>query len=162
MSMNIMKWEKMSSPYSEDAWMEFAQKGDFRQAIWMYVLKHVGTSFAELQRHFRTYIPVDGEYGLTIAPNNFLWFGMSKAFAVYLLDLIQRRQLFIFVPDRSQRGWVVLNYVVDGDVLTIPYSNHFGAYKRPHWSPCVLNVLPDDSARLRALNSKVEMCRFTG
>ena len=26
MSMNIMKWEKMSSPYSEDAWMEFAQK----------------------------------------------------------------------------------------------------------------------------------------
>jgi hypothetical protein len=91
-------------------------------------LKHNHVSFAELSQieGFR------GDLSMSIDDNLVIWSGMSQE-ACDALETIRQEGEYELVTTPP------LIYFIDGMTLDMPIAKRLGAYKKPHWAPCVLS-----------------------
>lgn len=116
-----------------------AKEGRLGDAMVSYVRAMDWVSFPELQRALAPYMPTTGDSAIEFPKNLVVWLGMSREFVDILLDLTHRKVL-------HYHSACVLTHLVDGGVLRLPVAKDpkraEAGYKKPHWLPVCLRVVP--------------------
>jgi hypothetical protein len=144
-----------AGPVRLDEWERHAAAGRLDEAVVAYVRRFDWETFVELQRHFGGYLNVEGDVCLTPSPrhpNLILWAGMSQEFASLLLGLLDAKRLHV-------HGASLFSYMIDGGMLRMPLAKSARAYKKPHWLPACLRVVPlPPKGRATAVPSAAGSC----
>lgn len=102
-----------------------------------YVSKYRNVTFAELTRNIEGF--GGGDIALAIdnsrASNFVLWVGLTEQ-AYEAVTRLQSEQKIHVDPTP------LLTYIIDGCCLRLPVAKTIRHYKKPHWSPVVLNPGP--------------------
>jgi len=112
-------------------------------ALKQLIVDYVGdcdyVSFPELERHgAQAGFAMEGTAALELGTSNtVIWMGMSPAFCDAIREMLDDKTVFL-VPATT------LTHIADGKVLTLPIAKRPPAngYKRPHWLPAVLRIVP--------------------
>jgi hypothetical protein len=124
------------------AFEQLAQAGDLEGAVLAYVRDNDYVTFVELQRRLGAYMDVKGDLCWELRPGVVLWVEMSEAFAQLLRGLVQQKRLFL-----HPANW--MTYMIDGGFLRLPVAKKAQDYKKPHWLPVCLRLVPLPPERKR-------------
>ena len=123
----------ISPPPSEDI-------GYLQTAIIEIVRKWDHVSFAELPRRLADVgLSVGtGDAEITLPGNIVIWRGMPSVLCAAIVGILHAGRLHLHPASE----WT---YLTDGTIPRLPIARRVGAtYKRPHWLPCVLRLVPVD------------------
>jgi hypothetical protein len=125
----------MSTLEHLDAWEEMAAAGRLADAVVEYVRANDWVSFPELQQRLGAYLETGGDVCLELRTNLVVWAGMSQAFADLVQGLLAAGRLSLHPAS-------VMTYLIDGGMLRLPLAKRDREYRKPHWSPACLRVVP--------------------
>ncbi len=139
--------EKADKTIRSEAWVELARIGKFEEAVMAYVRAYDWVTFAELCRKFEPFLESRGGFSIqsTLIPNLFFWYGLSDDFSEIILHLLHEKRIY-YHPGQ----W--LTYLADGEVLRMPLVQRKPGrqgFKKPHWLPVCLRVVPLPGIRSR-------------
>jgi len=111
--------------------------GNFKEAVVAYIKERDYVSLVELEQFLTPKFDTKGERNWisTKCSNIILWSGVNDAFLDLLDQLIDEKRVFLHPAD-------FLTYVIDGGGLNLPLVKKAYAYKKPHWLPTCLRVVP--------------------
>ena len=129
-----------------DRWEVHAAAGHLKDALVEFVRERDWVTPVEIQQRFEAYFPVHGTFDWVNGThrNVIFWVGLSEELADAIIDLLRARRLFM----HPASWWT---YCADGVLLNLPLVKCVppGGYKRPHWAPTALRVVPMDNGRTK-------------
>lgn len=108
-------------------------KEGIKTAIREYLKRSpAGNSFVELQNACaQAGIDSNGECGLLLKENLYVWAGVSDDFSDAYQDLWNGGEIK-GLPTTPMIYWI------DGQALTLPVAKRYKPYKKPHWFPIAI------------------------
>ena len=140
--MTVSTQRSPGSAPAPDRWEVHAAAGHLADAVVEFVRERDWVTPVEIQQRFAAYFPVHGTFDWASGThrNVIFWVGLSEELADAIIDLLRARRLFM----HPASWWT---YCADGVLLNLPLVKCVppGGYKRPHWAPTALRLVPPDN-----------------
>jgi hypothetical protein len=144
--MTVSTQRSPGSAPAPDRWEVHAAAGHLADAVVEFVRERDWVTPVEIQQRFAAYFPVHGTFDWASGThrNVIFWVGLSEELADAIIDLLRAERRFMHPAS-------MLTYFADGAFLMLPLVKCVppGGYKRQHWAPTALRVVPMDNGRTK-------------